>query len=139
MRTQHESYRPTADEPYMNPEQMEYFRLRLMAWRQQVQKEYEESRTRLKEEKEAGADLMDRGASETELQMDITIRERTRNLLLKIDAALRRIEEGTYGYCEETGEEIGLKRLEAQPLATLSFEAQRDAEQFVRMRRNLVH
>jgi DnaK suppressor protein len=126
-------YRPSSDEPYMSPRQLEYFKTRLLEWRKKVRQEYEQSYFRMREEKTRDADLVDQGASEVGLQMDLKSRERALNLLVQIDAALKRVEEGTYGYCEETGEEIGIKRLEARPLATLCVEAQEKMEQLARM------
>lgn len=135
MEALHPDYRPTAEEPYMNPRQLAYFRGRLLEWRKKVRHEYEESFLRMREEKARDADVVDQGASEAGLHMDLKSRERALNLLVQIDAALQRIEEGTYGYCEETGEEIGIKRLEARPLATLCVEAQEKMEQLARMQR----
>lgn len=137
MNTLPANYRPSPDEPYMNPRQLEYFRQRLLDLRKQVRQEYEESFLRLRQEKTRDADVVDQGACEADIHLDLSSRERARNLLAKIEGALRRIDEGTYGYCEETGEEIGLKRLEARPLATLCLEAQEKREQIARMQRTV--
>ncbi len=127
-----EQYRPTPDEPYMNPRQIEYFRARLLDFRKKAQQEYENTFSRMREERDRDADLVDQGTLEADIHMDFHTRERALRLMSEIDRALARIEEGTYGYCEETEEEIGLRRLEARPLATLSIEAQEKREQYAR-------
>ena len=118
------SYRPTEDEPYMNETQREYFRRKLLGWREEILRGSNETLRQLKEEDTRVADLSDWASYETERSFQLRARDRERKLLSKIDDALRRIEEGTYGYCEETQEPIGLRRLEARPIATLSIEAQ---------------
>lgn len=128
-------YRPSAIEPYMNPRQLEYFRARLLELRKNAQQEYENTFSRMKEERERDADIIDQGSLEADIQMDFHTRERSLRLLTEIDRALARIEDGTYGYCEETEEEIGLRRLEARPLATLCIEAQEKREQFARIQK----
>jgi RNA polymerase-binding transcription factor len=117
-------YRPSEDEPYMNDAQREYFRRRLLNWREEILRGSSETLRQLKEEDNRVADMSDWASYETERNFQLRARDRERKLLSKIDDALRRIEEGTYGYCEETQEPIGLRRLEARPIATLSIEAQ---------------
>lgn len=119
-----ETYRPSEDEPYMNEEQREYFRRKLLGWRDEILRGSNETLRQLKEEDNRVADISDWASYETERNFQLRARDRERKLLSKIEAALRRIEEGSYGYCEETQEPIGLKRLEARPIATLSIEAQ---------------
>jgi DnaK suppressor protein len=118
------SYRPTEDEPYMNEQQREYFRRKLMRWREDILRGSNETLRQLKEEESRVADMSDWASFETERNFQLRARDRERKLLSKINEALRRIEEGTYGFCEETQEPIGLRRLEARPIATLSIEAQ---------------
>ena len=117
-------YRPTEDEPYMNEQQREYFRGKLLAWRDEILRGSSQTLRQLKEEDNRLADMSDWASFETERNFQLRARDRERKLLSKIDEALRRIEDGTYGFCEETQEPIGLKRLEARPIATLSIEAQ---------------
>jgi DnaK suppressor protein len=117
-------YRPTEDEPYMNEQQREYFRRKLLAWRDEILRGSTQTLRQLKEEDNRLADMSDWASFETERNFQLRARDRERKLLSKIDEALRRIEDGSYGYCEETQEPIGLKRLEARPIATLSIEAQ---------------
>ena len=117
-------YKPTDKEEYMNPQQLEYFRQKLLTWRKELIEESRETLDHLHEEDWHQADIADRASLETEAGVELRTRNRYLKLISKIDAALRRIEEGEYGYCEETGDPIGLKRLEARPVATLSIEAQ---------------
>ena len=119
-----DSYRPTEDEPYMNEAQREYFRRKLMHWREEILRGSNETLRQLKEEDSRLADMSDWASFETERNFQLRARDRERKLLSKIGEALRRIEDGSYGYCEETQEPIGLRRLEARPIATLSIEAQ---------------
>jgi len=119
-----EGYVPSDDEPFMNAKQKEYFRRKLEAWKDEIAEESKATIAALQEENNNHPDLTDRASSESERSLELRTRDRQRKLVAKIDAALRRIEEGTYGYCEETGEPIGLKRLDARPVATLSIEAQ---------------
>ena len=119
-----EGYRPSEDEPFMNPKQLEYFRQKLLRWKEEILKSSRETLNHLHEDSMQYADIADRATSETERSVELRARDRQRKLINKIDAALYRIKIGTYGYCEETEEEIGLKRLEARPIATLSIEAQ---------------
>lgn len=117
-------YKPVASEPYMNPQQQEYFRQKLLAWRKSLMDESRETLDHLHEENWHQADIADRASLETEAGVELRTRNRYLKLISKIDAAIGRIEDGEYGYCEESGEPIGLKRLEARPVATLSIEAQ---------------
>jgi DnaK suppressor protein len=119
-----DNYRPTEDEPFMNEKQKEYFRQKLMRWRDDILREAKQTLQHLQEENVNHPDLADRASSETDRAIELRARDRQRKLIAKIDAALERIEEGTYGYCVETGDPISLKRLEARPIATLSIEAQ---------------
>ena len=118
------NYSPSEDEEYMNTKQQEYFRQKLLNWRSELLKESQETLEHLKEENWHEADIADRASIETEAGVELRTRNRYLKLIEKIDTALRKIEEGEYGYCEETGEPIGIKRLEARPIATLSIEAQ---------------
>ena len=117
-------YVPTEDEAFMNPRQREYFRQKLVNWKSDILKESRETLDTLQDQSEKMPDIADRASSETDRSIELRARDRQRKLISKIDAALRRIEEGTYGYCEETGEPISLKRLDARPIAVLSIEAQ---------------
>src|ERR1700759_295074 len=118
------NYRPSDKEPFMNERQREYFRAKLLAWREDILKEAKETLLHLQEENQNHPDLADRASSETDRAIELRARDRQRKLISKIDEALARIDDGTYGYCEETGEPISLRRLEARPIATLSVEAQ---------------
>lgn len=119
-----ESYRPTLDEPFMNERQLEYFRQRLMSWKQDIMDGNKQTISNLQKESSSLPDSIDRASLESDKALELRTRDRQRKLISKIDAALDRIEDGTYGYCEVTGEPISLKRLEARPTATLSIEAQ---------------
>lgn len=119
-----EDYRPTEDEPYMNDRQLEYFRNKLMSWREEILRGSNETLKQLKEEDNRLADMSDWASFETERSFQLRARDRERKLLSKIASAIQRIEDGSYGYCEESQEPIGLQRLEARPIATLSIEAQ---------------
>ena len=129
-------YRPSDKEPFMNERQREYFRAKLLAWREDILKEAKETLQHLQEESENHPDIADRASSETDRAIELRARDRQRKLIAKIDEALKRIDEGTYGYCEETGEPISLRRLEARPIATLSVEAQERHEQRDRIYRD---
>jgi DnaK suppressor protein len=118
------NYVPSEEEEFMNVNQRAYFRTKLVAWRNDILREARETLDHLAEESANHPDLADRASSETDRAIELRARDRQRKLISKIDAALQRIEDGTYGYCEETGEPIGLKRLDARPIATLSIEAQ---------------
>jgi DnaK suppressor protein len=117
-------YRPTEDEPFMNPRQREYFRRKLENWKEDILRESRETLENLQEESQNHPDMADRAWSESDRALELRTRDRQRKLISKIDAALKRIEDGTYGYCEETGDPIGIARLDARPIATLSLEAQ---------------
>jgi DnaK suppressor protein len=117
-------YRPSETEPFMNERQRLYFRNKLLAWKDEIVRQNLETLQGLHEESAQHADLADRATSETDRALELRARDRQRKLIAKIDAAVARIEEGSYGYCEETGEPIGLKRLDARPIATMSIEAQ---------------
>jgi len=119
------NYKPTKKERFMNSKMKEYFRLKLIKWKKELLKESSQTINKLqKEENSAKPDLTDRAAEEIERTFELRTRDRERKLINKIDAAIKRIENGSYGYCDETGEPISLKRLEARPVATLSLEAQ---------------
>ena len=117
-------YRPSEDEPFMNPRQREYFRRKLENWKDDILRESRETLENLQEESQNHPDMADRASSESDRALELRTRDRQRKLISKIDAALKRIEDGTYGYCEETGDPIGIARLDARPIATLSLEAQ---------------
>lgn len=129
-------YRPTDKEPFMNDRQQEYFRQKLLAWKEQILLEARETLQYLQDENQNHSDLADRASSETDRAIELRARDRQRKLIAKIDEALGRIDEGTYGFCEETGEPISIKRLEARPIATLSIEAQERHERRERIYRD---
>jgi DnaK suppressor protein len=129
-------YRPTDKEPFMSDRQREYFRAKLLDWRDDILKEAKETLQHLQDENQNHPDIADRASSETDRAIELRARDRQRKLISKIDAALARIEDGTYGFCEETGEPISLKRLEARPIATLSIEAQERHERRERVYRD---
>jgi len=129
-------YRPTEDEPFMNERQLEYFKQKLLGWKEDILRESRETVTHLQAETENHPDLADRASSETDRALELRTRDRQRKLIAKIDDALRRIEDGVYGFCEETGEPIGIARLEARPIATLSLEAQERHERRERVHRD---
>ena len=130
------SYRPSEGEEFMNPRQLEYFKGKLNEWKEEILRESRETVAHLQKETENHADLADRASSETDRALELRTRDRQRKLISKIDQALRRVEDGSYGYCEETGEPIGLARLEARPTATLSLEAQERHERRERVHRD---
>jgi len=129
-------YHPTSDEPFMNERQVEYFKQKLLDWKEDILRESRETVTHLQAETENHPDFADRASSETDRALELRTRDRQRKLISKIDDALRRIEEGVYGYCEETGEPITLARLEARPIATRSLEAQERHERRERVHRD---
>jgi DnaK suppressor protein len=131
-----EGYRPTDEEPFMNERQREYFRRKLVRWKGDILKEAQETLAALQSENENHPDLADRASSETDRAIELRARDRQRKLIAKIEAAIARIDDGSYGYCEETGEPISLKRLEARPIATLSLEAQERHERNERVHRD---
>ncbi len=122
--TDNSKYEPRDQEPFMNKSQREYFRAKLLSWRNEILSEAKETLQRLQEDNQQHPDLADDANAVTDRAVELRARDRQRKVIAKIDAALQRIKDGTYGYCEETGEPIGLKRLEARPIATLSVEAQ---------------
>ena len=129
-------YHPSEDEAFMNPRQLEYFRQKLLRWRAELLAESSETLQHLKEESLLKPDITDRASLETERAIELRTRDRERKLISKIDAALARIADGSYGYCEETNEPIGLRRLDARPTATLSLDAQERHERMERTHRD---
>ncbi len=131
-----EDYKPREDEPFMNERQREYFRVKLLNWKDDILKESRETLAHLQDDNNILPDLADRASTETDRSLELRTRDRQRKLISKIDSALKRIDDGTYGYCEETGEPISLRRLEARPIATLSIEAQERHERRERVYRD---
>ncbi|MDP3546261.1 RNA polymerase-binding protein DksA [Phreatobacter sp. HK31-P] len=129
-------YRPSDSEPFMSERQREYFRKKLLAWKDDILREARETLQNLQDENQNHPDIADRASSETDRAIELRARDRQRKLIAKIDAAIARIEDGSYGYCEETGDPISLKRLEARPIATLSLEAQERHERRERVYRD---
>jgi DnaK suppressor protein len=130
------NYRPTEKEPFMSDRQREYFRKRLLVWKDEILREARETLQHLQDENQNHPDLADRASSETDRAIELRARDRQRKLIAKIESALQRLDDGTYGYCEETGEPISLKRLEARPIATLTLEAQERHERRERVFRD---
>ncbi len=128
-------YRPSADEPFMNQRQLDYFRAKLLAWKEAILLEAQGTLSQLQADSLREADLTDRASSETDWSIELRTRDRQRKLISKIDAAIRRIDEGEYGYCEVTGEPISLARLEARPIATMTVEAQERHERHEKISR----
>jgi len=128
-------YHPSDDEEFMNDFQREYFRQKLIRWRAELLKEADETLQHLQEGGLQEPDIADRAQAETDRSLELRTRDRARKLIAKIDAALQRIEDGSYGYCEETNEPIGVRRLEARPIATLTIEAQERHERLERTHR----
>ena len=131
-----QDYRPSEDEPFMNERQRVYFRRKLLDWRDELLDEGRETLQHLADENQNHPDLTDRASSETDRAIELRARDRQRKLIAKIDAALKRLDDGTYGFCEETGEPISLRRLDARPIATLSIEAQERHERRERVYRD---
>ncbi len=129
-------YVPTDDEPFMNERQKAYFRAKLLTWKGDILREARETLQTLQTESLREPDVTDRASSETDWSIELRTRDRQRKLISKIDAALRRIEEGEYGYCEVTGEPISLQRLEARPIATMTLEAQEKHERLEKVTRD---
>ena len=129
-------YRPTEDEIFMSERHRDYFRRKLIGWRDELLRESRETLTTLQSENENHPDLADRASSETDRAIELRARDRQRKLIAKINAALSRLDDGSYGYCEETGDPIGLRRLDARPIATLSVEAQERHERRERVYRD---
>jgi DnaK suppressor protein len=130
-----DGYRPHADEPFMSARQQAYFRSKLMAWKDAILRESQGTLSQLQVDSIREADLNDRASSETDWSIELRTRDRQRKLIGKIEAALRRIDEGEYGYCEVTGEPISLGRLEARPIATMTVEAQERHERHEKISR----
>lgn len=131
------NYKPTEKEPYMNPVMLEYFRQKLIAWKEAIIKDADSTLQDLQDEGGLREpDIADRASVETEVALELRARDRQRKLISKIDEALERIRTGDYGYCEETGDPIGIKRLEARPVATLTIEAQERHERMERTHRD---
>ncbi len=128
-------YRPSEDEPFMNPVMLEYFRLKLLRWRAELLEEATETLQSLQDGGFTDADIADRASAETNRALELRTRDRARKLIAKIDEALLRVENGSYGFCEETREPIGISRLEARPIATLSLEAQERHERMEKTHR----
>ena len=131
-----DDYRPSEDEPFMSERHRAYFRRKLMNWRDEIMRSTKETLQHLQDDSAQHADIADRATSETERALELRARDRQRKLIAKIDAAIARLDDGTYGYCEETGEPISLKRLDARPIATLSVEAQERHERRERVYRD---
>ncbi len=131
-----DEYRPSETEAFMNERQREYFRAKLMRWKDEILQESKETLEHLQDENQNHPDIVDRASSETDRAIELRARDRQRKLIAKIDAAMKRIDDGSYGYCEETGEPISLKRLDARPIATLSVEAQERHERRERVYRD---
>ena len=129
-------YRPSEDEEFMNERQLEYFKQKLLNWKEDILRVSRETLVHLQSETENHPDLADRATSETDRALELRTRDRQRKLISKIDEAIRRIEDKSYGYCEDTGEPIGVARLEARPIATLSLEAQERHERRERVHRD---
>ena len=130
------SYKPNEDEPFMSERQREYFRHKLLLWKEDILKESKETLVHLQDDNNVLPDLADRASTETDRSLELRTRDRQRKLIAKIEAALKRIDNGTYGFCEETGEPISLRRLDARPIATLSIEAQERHERRERVYRD---
>lgn len=131
-----DDYRPSQEEPFMNERQLEYFRRKLQKWREDILKESRETLESLQEGGIKEPDIADRASTETDWSLELRTRDRQRKLIAKIDAALRRIEDGSYGFCEVTGEPISLQRLDARPIATMTLEAQEQHERMERVTRD---
>ena len=136
VRVEESIYRPSEDEAFMNERQLEYFKQKLLNWKEEILRESRETLSHLQTDTENHPDIADRASSETDKALELRTRDRQRKLISKIDEAMRRIEDGIYGYCEETGEPIGLQRLEARPIATLNLEAQERHERRERVHRD---
>ncbi|WP_262694986.1 RNA polymerase-binding protein DksA [Kordiimonas aquimaris] len=129
-------YVPSSEEEFMNPKQLAYFRNKLIAWKDDIQRESAETLQNLQEDNLREPDIADRASSETDWSVELRTRDRQRKLVSKIDAALRRIDEGEYGYCDVTGEPISLRRLDARPIATMTIEAQEAHERAEKVHRD---
>ena len=129
-------YQPSEDEPFMNDRMLEYFRLKLIKWKEELRRDTDSVLEQLQRENVKEADAADRASAETGRSIDLRTRDRARKLIIKIDSALQRIEDGTYGYCQDSGDAISLKRLEARPVAMLSLEAQERHERLEKTKRD---
>jgi DnaK suppressor protein len=129
-------YRPSADEEFMNPRQLAFFRKRLLDWKDEILRESKETLATLQSESLREPDITDRASTETDWSIELRTRDRQRKLISKIEAAMQRIEEGEYGYCEVTGDPISLQRLEARPIATMTLEAQEKHERAEKVTRD---
>jgi RNA polymerase-binding transcription factor len=129
-------YHPSEDEPFMGPQQREYFRRRLVEWKNEILRDAQDTLVNLQESEGQSPDIADRASTESERSLELRTRDRQRKLISKINAALNRVEDGSYGYCEDSGEPIALKRLIARPIATLSIEAQERHERRERVYRD---
>ena len=132
----HEGYKPSEEEPFMNENQVEYFRNKLLDWKKSILSESKDTIKGMKEETRNIPDVADRASEETDRALELRTRDRQRKLISKIDDALRRIDDGSYGYCQETDEPINLKRLEARPIASLSLDAQEKHERMEKIHRD---
>jgi len=130
------NYKPSDDEKFMNARQQEYFRRKLVAWREDILKESADTLQHLQEDSLKEPDIADRASSETDWSLELRTRDRQRKLIAKIDAALERLDDGEYGYCEVTGDPISLKRLDARPVATMTVEAQEMHEKMEKIHRD---
>ncbi|MFC7050498.1 RNA polymerase-binding protein DksA [Emcibacter nanhaiensis] len=131
-----EGYVPSPDEEFMNPTQVEYFRRKLVHWKEDILRDSKETLNHLQEDSLKEPDIADRASSETDWSVELRTRDRQRKLISKIDAALNRIDQGEYGYCEVTGEPISLQRLDARPIATMTLEAQEMHEKYEKVHRD---
>jgi DnaK suppressor protein len=131
-----DDYRPAENEPFMNERQLEYFRRKLIVWKQELLEQSSETIENLQDSARSVPDIADRASEETDRALELRTRDRQRKLVSKIDAALRRIDSGEYGYCEVTGEPISLRRLDARPIATMTLEAQEKHERRERVHRD---
>lgn len=129
-------YRPAKDEKFMNAKQLEYFRRKLLGWREAIMKESKETLLQLQEDSLKEPDVADRASTETEWSVELRTRDRQRKLIAKIESALTRIDSGGYGYCEVSGDPISLKRLDARPIATMTIEAQERHEKMEKVHRD---
>ncbi|VAW00687.1 DksA family protein PA5536 (no Zn-finger) [hydrothermal vent metagenome] len=131
-----EGYKPSPDEKFMNEKQTQYFRKKLLDWKEEILRESKETLNHLQEDSQKEPDIADRASSETDWSIELRTRDRQRKLITKIDAAIERIEKGEYGYCEVSGEPINLERLDARPIAMMTLEAQEEHEKYEKVHRD---
>ncbi len=131
-----EGYKPSPDEKFMNEKQTQYFRKKLLDWKEEILRESKETLNHLQEDSQKEPDIADRASSETDWSIELRTRDRQRKLITKIDAAIERIEKGEYGFCEVTGEPINLERLDARPIAMMTLEAQEEHEKYEKVHRD---